>query len=127
MTHTQQVLDQVKKALGNVSSYRAAKELGVSRAAVSLWENGKTYMADAQAAKSAEILGLPKESIMALIAADRAKDENSRTIWTKLAKRLRNPATTACLIAALLAASSTHQIIIDKSQNAPAVAENALW
>jgi plasmid maintenance system antidote protein VapI len=91
-TNTVQILDRVASTLGNVSDYKAAQELGVTRQAVSNWRNDKNYMNDAPAIRAAEILGEKPETILALIAADRSDDPATKRIWTNLAKQLQRTA-----------------------------------
>lgn len=83
---TIEFLDAVRAKLGNVSDYKAAAALGVTRATVSSWRKGKTKIGDDQAPKFAEMLELPPEYVFATIAAERAKRTEHRRIWERLAK-----------------------------------------
>ena len=98
-TETVRTLERVAKKLGDVSDYKAAQALGVTRQAVSQWRNNNNYMNDGPAVKAAEILGERPETILALIAADRTDDPATKKIWTNLAKQLRATAAATTLAA----------------------------
>ena len=61
-----------------------AKQLGVSRSAISLWRLGRSAPNEDQAAKLAELLGKPE--IMAECMAHRAKEPQARAAWERLAR-----------------------------------------
>ena len=86
MNQTQALLARVKAHLGNVSSYRAAEKIGVSRQAVSQWEHGKTFMTFDNATRAAELLGEDPAHVMALIALDQTKGETAKKTWLKIAQ-----------------------------------------
>ncbi|MDP9082202.1 MAG: DUF3693 domain-containing protein [Pseudomonadota bacterium] len=86
---TQQILDRVRAKLGGISDYQAARELGVTQQAVSLWRSGRSIMGDEPAIAAAAILGEKPEVIMALLAADRTQSEKAKKLWTNLARQLR--------------------------------------
>jgi plasmid maintenance system antidote protein VapI len=98
-TATVEVLDRVADKLGHASDYRVAKELGVSRQAVSNWRGEKNYMADGAALRAASILGEKPEVLLALLGAERTQDPDARKVWTNLARRLQRSAATGTIAA----------------------------
>jgi plasmid maintenance system antidote protein VapI len=91
-TATQSFLKRVQSTLGDVSEYRAAKDLGVTPQAVSKWKLGKSFMGDAAGLRVAAILGEKPEVILALLGAERTQDADARKVWTNLARRLQRGA-----------------------------------
>ncbi|NSL54909.1 helix-turn-helix domain-containing protein [Uliginosibacterium aquaticum] len=63
-----------------------AAKLGLSRASVSAWRNGKTAPDDEQAIALARLIGKPEIELMAEAAAHRAKTSEARTYWERIAK-----------------------------------------
>lgn len=63
-----------------------AAKLGLSRASVSAWRNGKTAPDDKQAIALARLIGKPEIELMAEAAAHRAKTPESRRYWERIAK-----------------------------------------
>jgi plasmid maintenance system antidote protein VapI len=98
-TSTQTILKRVQSTLGNVSEYRAAKDLGVTPQAVSKWKLGKSFMGDAAALRAATILGEKPEVIFALLGAERSQNDEARKVWTNLARRLQRSAATGTIAA----------------------------
>jgi hypothetical protein len=88
METTKQLYEQAKAAAGAKSDYAFAKQLGVTRSAVSYYANGKSTFDDTHAAMIAEILHREPGEIMALCAAERAKDANNRSRWLRVAALL---------------------------------------
>lgn len=87
MTNSQKLLQNVKRALGDASTYAAAKAMGVSRQAASKWELGQCYMDDDSAIKAAEITGMDPIHALALVAEDRAPSEPTKRIWRQVQKK----------------------------------------
>ncbi len=67
------------------SDYRASKELGVTRASISLYKNGRPLDEDL-ALKIAESIDIDVSEILYIIRAEKAKDEMTRKAWLKLSK-----------------------------------------
>ena len=111
-TQTVQVLDRLAAKLGGASDYRLAKELRVTRQAVSKWRLGENFMTDGPAVHAAVILGEQPEVILALLGAERSQDADARKVWTNLARRLQRGTAagivTALGIAAFLNCQATH-------------------
>lgn len=95
-TATTKVLNRLGKHLGDeyfpASDYRIAKELGVTRQAVSNWRKRGNAMDDAAVLRAATILGEAPAALLAMVAADRTQDAEARKVWTKLSKQLRGTA-----------------------------------
>ena len=103
-TQTVQVLDRLAEKLGGASDYRLAKELRVTRQAVSKWRLGENFMTDGPAVHAAEILGERPEVILALLGAERTQDPDARKVWTNLARRLQRGAAAGIVTALGIAA-----------------------
>lgn len=88
METTRELYQQAKAAAGAKSDYAFAQTLGVTRSAVSLYANGKATFNDDHAAVIAGILRRDEGEIMAICAAERAKDANSRSRWLRVAALL---------------------------------------
>jgi len=88
MQTTIELMDQAKAAAGIGSDYALAKLLGVSRAAVSQWRNGKGTMDDEAAAQVAALLQVEPGYVMACAQAERAKSEKARGRWARVAALL---------------------------------------
>lgn len=81
-------IDRVKKERGWDSDYRVAKELGLSRQAISDYRVGKSLMDDGAALRVASALGEPPEIILIDQAAERAKSPEARTVLRDALRRL---------------------------------------
>jgi len=84
MQTTRALLAAVKQRHGLATDYQLAKFLGISRQNVSNGMHGAT-MSDKTAALVAAALDLPCEHVMALVAAERTKDETIRRAWQRAA------------------------------------------
>lgn len=85
METTKQLYQAAKAASGAKSDYEFAKVLGVTRAAVSKYVNGKSTFDDAHAATIAGILDREPGEVAALCAAERSKDAKTRSMWLRVA------------------------------------------
>ena len=81
MKTTAQWLDAVKARLELPSDYAAAKVLGVTRASVSSWRNGRTTFDDDTAFLVAEILDVNPLEVMVSSRAERSKNDDQRHAW----------------------------------------------
>jgi hypothetical protein len=88
MDTTTALLDQAKRAASIESDYAFGQRFGVSRQVVSSWRQKKATFNDTHAALIAEILHREPGEIMALCAAERAKDEGNRSRWLRVAALL---------------------------------------
>jgi hypothetical protein len=85
MTTTVELLDAAKLAVGVDSDYGFGQRFGVSRQVVSSWRQKKATFNDDHAAMIAGILRREPGEIMAICAAERAKDEGNRARWLRVA------------------------------------------
>ena len=92
MRTTVQLLDLVKKRLGGISDYKAAAALDVKTATVSLWRTGKSAMGEANALRVAKTLGIDAGYVLACVQAERAKSDQVRAAWKRVAKHFKPPA-----------------------------------
>ncbi|AOS79234.1 hypothetical protein Q5W_09785 [Hydrogenophaga sp. PBC] len=81
-------IDRLKEAKGWTSDYRVAKELGLSRSAVSTYRNRPSTMDEDTAMRVAEILGTPPEAVLLDQAMERTKNDEARTALAGLLRRL---------------------------------------
>jgi len=87
MKTTLEFLDAVSKKLGGASDYAIAKELGVTRAAVSRYRNGQSAFDDETAIRVARILDIDPAAVVTAAHAERTKNPEVRRLWTSLADR----------------------------------------
>lgn len=88
MTNTQSYLDMLKTSNGGISDGKAAKILGVSRSAVSLWRNEKGSMSLSHAEKLAENLGIDPDVVILDTYLDRAKSPDERAFFERILNRI---------------------------------------
>ncbi|WP_223258539.1 alginate lyase family protein [Trinickia symbiotica] len=81
MKTTAEYLDAVKAKLDIPSDYATAKALGVTRAAVSGYRNGRTVPDDLVCARIASILDIEPMEVIAATNYHRAKTEDARALW----------------------------------------------
>ena len=67
------------------SDYRAAKELGVSRAMISLFKGGRPLNEEI-ALKIADELGIEPSEILVVVAAEKSKSEEAKKAFMSLSK-----------------------------------------
>lgn len=75
-----------------------ARALAVSQAAVSRWCSGARTPSAEEASAMARLIGMPEELLMAECEAERAKDEETRDAWLRVARFCRPAKNTAALI-----------------------------
>lgn len=82
-------IDRAKLAQGWDSDYRAARELGVTRGAMSQIRTGDSAtLGEETALKVAEALQLDPALVLADQAMERARSESARTAWAAVLQRL---------------------------------------
>lgn len=104
MLTTRDLLAVVKTAHGIPSNYRLARVLDVTEATVQRWNTGRNAPDDAMAERLANMAGLDVAYVLASIYAERAANDDSRRIWSGIAKRLQGlaAAVAAVMVSALL-------------------------
>jgi len=97
------------------SDYSAAKSLGVSRAAMSNYKNGRPLDEDL-ALELAESLSINVSDILYIIRSEKAKDDKHKKAWLKLAKMSKEAgkATPNLLILNVIFSLSALQYILCK-------------
>ncbi len=83
------LMSAAKDASGIPSNYRLASVLGVTQHTVANWQNDRALPNEAMTIKLAELAGLDPAPFLAEMAAGRAKDDESRSMWLAIADRLR--------------------------------------
>jgi transcriptional regulator with XRE-family HTH domain len=102
-------IDRLKNAHGWESDYRVAKELGLSRQAVSEYRNRVPTMDEGTALKVAQSLGIDPALILTDQAMERAKDDQARAAWADVLKRLGGVAASVLLTAGIGAGTGLGQ------------------
>lgn len=87
MKTTLEFLEAIRAKLGGISDYAIAKELGVTRAAVSKYRNGLSGFDDETAVKVARVLDIDPAAVVTAAHAERSKNPELRQIWASLADR----------------------------------------
>ena len=88
MLTTADLLAAAKAAQGIPSNYRLARTLDVPEKTVQGWNTGKHIPSDRYAATLAQMAGIDVGVVMASFAAQRASDDQSRSLWEGVARRL---------------------------------------
>lgn len=99
-------LDLAKEKRGGISDYALAKELGITRAAVSDYRNRGTTLGDDVCISIAEILGIDPMQVIADQHGERAKSEKVRKIWERASRTAA--ILTLAAIAVLFSGSTTY-------------------
>lgn len=102
MHTTHQLLDAAKDRLSVSSDYKLAQALGIAQARISGYRIGKSFPDDAVAQVIADAAGLDRGYVVACIHAERAANEETRSLWQGIAARLQ--AAAAVFAAVILSA-----------------------
>lgn len=86
-----------------------ARQLGVSRSALSEWKAGRSSPNDEQAVRLAELLGIEAGEVLAECGAARAKTPETRRAWERIAARMAASGITACSLIIALGQSQEAQ------------------
>lgn len=86
MRSTVELLDAVKRQQSITSDYELARELGVSRQAVSKYRHGACTFDNLTAFRVAELLKMSPVKVLAIIGAERTKRPEQRKKWQEIAK-----------------------------------------
>ena len=84
------LLNNLRDRLQIPSDYQLAKELQISRAAVSTWRNEKDAPGDDIALKIADFLELPRCYVVAICHRERARSDEVRAFWDAVVKQERD-------------------------------------
>jgi len=87
---TKKYLDILRNQYGGCSDYRIAQLLGVSKACVSRWVNGKVGLGDESAAKLADLCGLDAVEVLTELHLEKAKSRATRQYYEEILKRACN-------------------------------------
>lgn len=85
---TTEFLDAIRARHHLTSDYQLAKFLGYRQATISRYRTGGSMMDEAMCLKVAEVLELDPGHVLAAIAAERAKPEEVKTAWSRVARQL---------------------------------------
>jgi len=116
MKNTVEFLDAVKKKHGLTSDYQLAGKLGLSRAAISRFQQGKDFLGDETAIKVADLLDLDPSYVAACIHSERAKQPAVKAMWKHTAEMLYGLAAVLALVAITPFALDNLPALLDSSQ-----------
>jgi transcriptional regulator with XRE-family HTH domain len=88
MQSVDQLLDAVKLRHALPSDYKLAHYLGLTIGAIGHYRHGRSLPDDRACQKIGEALGIDGDVLAAQMLARRAKDEDTRIMWTRIASRL---------------------------------------
>lgn len=106
MKTTIDYLNDVKAKTGAVSDYALAKEMGITRAAVSIYMSKKRTFSDETCLKVASILDVDPSEVLIAAHIERTKNETVKNTYQKIFERLGGVAASV-LVATSLMASPT--------------------
>lgn len=84
---TKKYMDILRERYDGCSDYRIAQLLGVTKACVSRWSNGKGGMGDEPAAKLADLCGLDGVEVLTELYMERSKSRATRMYFEEVLKR----------------------------------------
>ena len=102
--NTVQLIDALRQRHKLPSDYAAAALLGLTRAQLSRYRNGKDFLGDEQALKVADLLGLEPGYVLACMHAERSKAPAVRSTWERIAKTFDHAPALAIFLAVILSA-----------------------
>lgn len=103
MKTTVEFLNAVKTKHNLPSDGRLAIMLGLTRASISRFQQGKDFLGDDTAMKVADLLDIDPAYIVACVHAERAKPAKEKALWNRIAALSSGIAATA-LLAVILSA-----------------------
>lgn len=101
MLSTNQLLDRAKELHGIPSDYKLAQVLGVAKSAVNNYRVCRSHPDDRVVARLAELTELDAGDIAVWMQFERARDDQARALWRKIAERLQQGAVAAAVILSL--------------------------
>lgn len=109
-----QLITAVRDIAG--SDRKAAPLVGVSQTVFSNWRNGTDYPSDDKCVRVAQLLNLDPAYVTAAVRADRAKSQETRAMWQRVAATFAKAAGVAAVaIGAGLVAPQPAQAGFDKT------------
>ncbi len=87
--NTQEYLKAAKRKLEAKTNAELARALGLSRAALTRYDQGERVIDDYTAARVAELLDIDELEVIAQANAEREKDTTKRAFWEHKAKAAR--------------------------------------
>lgn len=101
-------LDEAKAKIGIESDYAFAKNIGITRGAMSNYRNKVSIMDDYTAAQVANILGIQAIIVIAAANAERERDDGKKDFWQKYWKKLGGIAASIFLMTVTLFVTVTY-------------------
>lgn len=101
MKTTVEFLDTVRAKHGLTSDYQLSKHLHCTRASISSYRMGKSYLDEAMACKVAADLEMESSYVLACIASERAKQPEVKAAWKHAADLIYGLAAALAVIAIL--------------------------
>jgi hypothetical protein len=85
------------------SDRKAAAHFNVSQTTFSRWHNGDDHPSEEKAVQLAELLQLDPAFVLAVIRADKAKNEAARAAWSRIAATFSKAAAVVLVVGGALA------------------------
>jgi transcriptional regulator with XRE-family HTH domain len=101
MLKVSEFLDKSKACAGIESDYRLAKVIGISHAAITNYRHDKNLPDEKVIQKLCELTGDDPDVISALFQSRRARTEEGRVLWMRVAQRLMTGAAAGAAAVAL--------------------------
>lgn len=96
-----QVLDRAREVQKVPSDYKLALCLGIGQTALSSYRNKRSLPDEKACSKLAAAIGEEPDLLLVEMQAHRAKDDETRALWTRLAKRLQGGFASVALMLAI--------------------------
>ncbi len=113
MHTTIELLDLLKTRYGWDSDYRVAKELGIPKQTVSNWRTKVASFGNPEAIRIAKLLNFDPAYVMACANHDRAKSDDERQVWERIARAVAAGLSAIALIGGGLSVSPAVQAVTD--------------
>jgi transcriptional regulator with XRE-family HTH domain len=85
MNTTRELLAAVKRRHHLTSDYQLGKFLGISAQRISKYMSGNVTLGDEAAMTVADALGIERGRVLAIVASERARSDQAKREWLKLA------------------------------------------
>lgn len=124
MQSVNELLDAVKVRHGISSDYKLARFLGLTDGAIRNYRHLRSMPDELACVKIAQALDMDGDVLAAQVQAQRARDDETRAFWHRIASRLQAGAVHSALLALMVAAGfttttpSAHATVTEPSKSA---------
>lgn len=105
MENVHALLDEIKRRHGIPSDYKLAHFLGLTDGAIRHYRHGRSLPDEMACQKIAKALDIDGDVLAAQMLSMRAKDQDTRRMWERIAERLGGIAACALVATSLVASS----------------------